>query len=93
MILWTYRYLAQIPPMWLDGLLYLALAVLTQMQNDFSADDVLLYVGPVLLFWLKKSIGWAVAGALAVKLYRSRSFADHQDAKKSAAAAAGAGSV
>lgn len=65
----------------LDGAIYVILGVLTAVTAMFSSDDAAKYVSPEMLFWVKGSVACASAGALALKMFRSTSFAEYQ-AKK-----------
>jgi hypothetical protein len=84
MLRWASNYFASIPTMFIDGLLYTALAILTGINTTFGGDEAAKYVSPEPLFWVKSLCSWSAQGLLAVKLYRSTAFADHQDAKKQA---------
>ena len=78
MILWTYRYLSQIPAVWLEGLLYCAIAVFGFLQTQLATDEAAKFITPQVLFWAKTVVGAAAAGSLAAKMFRSTTFAEHR---------------
>jgi hypothetical protein len=58
-----------------DGYLYATIAVSGSIAASLSTDEAFnLFAGPT-LFWGKAIIGSLGAGALAVKMYRSTTFA------------------
>lgn len=82
MIRYLYRYTKDIPAIWLDGCLYVAVAVFMFLQNQFGSDEAAKYVSPHGLFWITTIVGALGAGALALKLFRSSSYAEHIESKK-----------
>ena len=72
-----------IPAVFIDGTLYVALALLTFLTGYFGSDEAAKWISAATLFWVKGILGAASATALAIKLFRSTAFADHQ-AEKSA---------
>ncbi len=70
-------------PVVIDGLIYSSIAFFTAWSIVFTTDDAAKYIAPVMLFWLR-SICQAL-GVLLVTLkgFRSTSFAEHLDEKKS----------
>lgn len=77
MIVFLQRYFAGIKPMFLDGFLYCAIAVFGAASSSFGSDEAAKYVSDVWLFWLRSGCGTISAGLLALKMYRSTSYADH----------------
>lgn len=75
-------YFSSIPAVFIDGLLYVLLAFFSFWTGSFSSDDAGKYISPIALWWGKQVLGSVAAGLLAVKMYRSTSFADHQQQKK-----------
>ena len=75
-------YLASVPPVFTDGLLYALVAMLAFLQTQLGTDDAAKFVSPTTLWWSKLTVGTFGAGALAIKLFRSTAFADHQQQKK-----------
>lgn len=68
--------------MFIDGLLYVTIAVLTVIQASLSSDDAAKYIEAERLFFAKMWIGAGNAAAVAAKMYRSTQFAEHQAEKK-----------
>lgn len=75
-------YFSGVKPVFIDGMLYVWIAVLTSIATSFSSDDAAKYMSPQLLFWLKMTIGAISAGVVSIKMFRSTSFADHKEEKK-----------
>lgn len=75
-------YFSGLPPVFTDGMLYVLVAIFAFQNSVLSSDDAAKYISPGLLFWMKFTIGSLAAGALALKLFRSTAFADHQQQKK-----------
>ncbi len=76
------KYFSTIPPVFLDGALYTAVAILVFWQIIFGSDEAAKYISPLWLFLIKLGVGTGAVGANAVKSYRSTSFAEHQQAKR-----------
>ncbi len=72
-------------PVFQDGLIYFLLAIFAFLQVQFGSDEAGKFIALQPLFWLKTITGAASAGLLALKLFRSRSYADHQDQKEKVA--------
>lgn len=79
MIRRTAKYFSEIPPVFLDGLTYVTLAVFLFVQGQLGTDEAANFLAPTTLFWFRTIIGAIGAGLLALKMFRSRTFADHQD--------------
>jgi hypothetical protein len=77
------RYFAGIPPMFIDGCIYVLLAVFTFLQTQFGSDEAAKYISPQILFYVKATVGSLSAGLLALKLFRSTGYAEHVAEKKS----------
>lgn len=75
-------YFSGIPSVFIDGLIYGLIAFFTAWTAILSSDDAAKYIVPAVLFWSKGFCGAANAVLLALKMYRSTSFADHQKEKK-----------
>ncbi len=82
MIRATVQYFASIPAVVIDGALYVMVQMLTVLSTQFATDESAKYIDPTLLFWVKIIIGELAAGTLALKMFRSTSYGDHQQAKK-----------
>lgn len=78
MILWTYNYLSKIPAVWLEGVLYCLIAVFGFLQTQLASEEAAKFISPQALFYAKTAVGSLAAGALAAKMFRSTSFADHK---------------
>lgn len=57
-----------------DAFLYTATAVGTAFLTTISTEEAYKYCWPVLLFWLKCTIGASISGANALKAFRSMTF-------------------
>jgi len=79
------NYLAGIPPVFLDGILYSGIAWLLFSQSYLGGDEAAKYINPALKFWINYAVGSLAAIAGALKMFRSTSYADHvkgnEDAK------------
>lgn len=75
------NYFGQVSPVFLDGFLYMLIAVFGAVQGHLSLDDASKWVNPQVLFWLKGGVLVCLTSVTAIKMYRSTSFAEHR-AKK-----------
>lgn len=75
-------YLASIPAVFTDGLVYVLLAWCGAWGAVFASDEAAKYLAPQLLFWIKSMCATSGAALLSIKMFRSTSFADHQAEKK-----------
>lgn len=78
MILKIYQYFMKVSPMFIDGFIYVCIQILTVLSTQIGTDEAAKYITPTLLFWIKILVGELAAGFLAVKMYRSTQYADHQ---------------
>jgi len=60
----------------LDGALFVAVAMLSAVLVTLSGDDSGRFLEPKTLFWSKFWVGTFNSGILALKMYRSTQFAD-----------------
>lgn len=60
----------------IDGLTYVGIALLGYVIGQLSSDDAAKYVDAQFLFWLKMGVGSSSAGLIALKMFRSTSYAD-----------------
>lgn len=67
--------------LWIDGCTYLGIAFVTSLNTSFGSDEASKWIAPQTLFWFRTNGAAIVAGLLAVKLFRSTSFAHHQQVK------------
>ena len=84
MIRWTYERLSAIPAVFIDGLIYVLIAVGAAALTMYSTDDAAKFVDPHMLWLIKGTLGIGSAGVLALKMFRSTAYADHQSDKKKA---------
>ena len=82
MIAWMARYMASVPSVFIDGLLYTLIAMFTFSQAYFGGDEAAKYIPPEVKFWLNAAIGSGASVCAALKMFRSNSFANHQEEKK-----------
>jgi hypothetical protein len=76
------RYCSEIAPVFIDGMLYVWIAVLTFLSTQIGSDDAEKYLGAQTLFWTKMILGSVSTALVSLKMFRSSSFADHQAEKK-----------
>lgn len=67
-----------VPPVWIDGSLYVMMALTSFLGVTLSSDESYKYINPVFLYWLKMVIGGLDAMLLALKLFRSTTYGDHK---------------
>jgi len=82
MIRWASNYFKGIPAVFIDGAIYVAVAMFLAAQTGFGDDEAAKYIGASTLFWLKKILATIGAGLLALKMYRSTAYGEHQREKK-----------
>ena len=82
MFRWTANYLASIPPVFVDGALYVWIGVLTFLATQMSSDDAAKYVPAEGLFWIKTGIGTLSVAAVSLKMFRSSQYAEHVAERK-----------
>lgn len=82
MIRWASQYLGSIPAVFIDGFLYMLIAMFTFLQGYMSGDEAAKWVNPEVRFWMNCTIGSLAAACGAIKMFRSTSYSAHQDAKK-----------
>lgn len=76
------QYLASIPAVFIDGVLYAAVAWLVFSQAYLGGDEAAKYVEATLKFWINYVIGSMAAVTAAIKMFRSTAYSEHQQAKK-----------
>ena len=62
----------------LDGLTYIGIAIFGFLATAFAGDDAKQFVAPAMLFWLKAACGSISAGLLALKMFRSTTYATYK---------------
>lgn len=65
------RGLLKIPAVWIDGTLYVSIAIFGVLQTSFASEEAVKFITPEKLFWTKTIIGAMASGALALKMFRS----------------------
>lgn len=74
-------YIAKPPPIpdaYIDGALYFLIAVFGALLAGLTEDDAYKYIEAYTLYFLKMFSKVGLAGATAIKMYRSTGFADHK---------------
>lgn len=71
-----------IPPVFIDGLTYVLIAFFGAWAATFSTEEAAKYISPQVLFWLRAVCASSGATLLAMKMFRSTSYSDHQQAKR-----------
>ncbi len=60
----------------LDAVLYVLVAMFAAMNSSLGGDESAKMIPPEILYWAKFIVTAAGSGALALKMFRSTSFAD-----------------
>jgi len=81
MLRWLSNYSKSVPPVFIDGTLYVLIAVFGTVQSMFTTEEAYKYVPPYVLFWGKSVLGTMLAAVSALKMFRSTSFAEHLETK------------
>ena len=85
MIRWTYQYFTKLPPVpsaYIDGFLYVSIAFWGALGTSMGSDEAAKWVPDVWLFWIRTFCGVNSAWLLALKMFRSTAFSDHQKEQK-----------
>lgn len=69
-------------PVYVDGFLYVLIALFGAMEATFTSDEAYKYFNPYFLYYSKEIIIWLLAIVTALKMFRSTSFGDHKDEEK-----------
>jgi hypothetical protein len=80
MLRWAVNYVQKpppIPPAYIDGFLYVSIALFGFLATAFGSDESAKYISPQALFWLRTICGASSAGLLALKMFRSTTFSEH----------------
>lgn len=77
------RSLLQIPPVVLDGALYMAIAFFGALSAGLGSDEAYKYVEPYTLYWVRFISFVSGQTLLALKMFRNTSYATHVEGKKS----------
>ena len=62
--------------MFIDGATFVAIQMFTFLSAAFGTDEAAKYITPVPLFWIKIIVGELASAFLALKMFRSTSYAD-----------------
>ncbi len=71
------KYGNNITPVFIDGLLFTLLAVWTAMMGIYQSDEIYKYCSPYFVFYSKSMVSIMLAGATALKAFRSTSYSEH----------------
>lgn len=82
MLNWIVTRYGNMKPVVIDGFLYVVIAVCGTITAIMTSDEIYKYVNPYVVFYGKAVNEILTAGATALKMYRSTSYADHQASKK-----------
>ncbi len=75
-------YFGSISPVFLDGSLYALLAVFGSWLGILSSETARTIIGAKTLFWVTSGFTTLNSGLLAIKMFRSTTFAEHRQDKK-----------
>jgi hypothetical protein len=76
--MFTLKNLIAFPPVVLDGLLYAFIAFFNALAAGFGSDEAAKYIEPATLFWLRTVCYVFGQTLLALKMFRSTTYADHR---------------
>ena len=82
MIRWASTYFGSIPPVFIDGLTYALIALFGALSSSFGSDEAKQFIKPVWIFGIKTFCASCGATLLAIKMFRSTSYSEHQQQKK-----------
>ena len=69
--------MVSVKPVYLDAFLYTVAAMFIFWQGFLGGEEAYKYVNPYVLFWFKGIVGGLTAGVIALKMFRSDSYAKH----------------
>ena len=75
-------YFAGVSPVFIDGLTYVMIALVGAIAAALSSDEAAKFIQPTMLFWGRTVCQSVGAALLALKMFRSTSFAEHIEEKK-----------
>lgn len=81
LIKWAVELLA-VPPVVIDGALYVFIAVFGAIQAILTSDECYKYMNPYAIFYAKAFAGVGLAAAGALKMFRSNTYSEHLAAKE-----------
>lgn len=82
MLLRIQNYVDKLKPVTVDGALYILIALFGFLATAFGSDESKEMMSKSVLFWVKVMVGAMSAILLALKMFRSTSYADHQKEKQ-----------
>lgn len=82
MIKWAATYFGSLPPVFIDGLTYALIALFGALTTSFSSDEATHFIRAAWLFGIKTFCASCGATLLAIKMFRSTSYSEHQQQKK-----------
>lgn len=77
---WAYDKVGGIKPVVIDGGLYVIIALCAYAETTLKGDDSYKYMAAWLVWYSKGVFGFIGAGALALKMFRDKSYANHREA-------------
>jgi len=78
------QYFASISPVFVDGLLYVLIALFGACISSFNSEEAYKYINPYVLYWTKEFSTWGLAVVTALKMFRSTAYSTHIEEKKKA---------
>lgn len=78
----AWKYGNRATPVFIDGTLYALMAMGTAAELALSNDDVYKYASPYFVFYSKSLTNIILAGATAVKGFRSKSYSEYSKNKQ-----------
>lgn len=76
------KYIVSFTTAQIDGLLYTMMGMWIAIQGVAQSEEIYRYCNPYMVFYGKSVVTVMLAGATALKTFRSRSYGDEQDEKK-----------
>ncbi len=75
------KYLYSLPPVFIDGVLYVMIAWFMFNQSYLGGDEAAKWIEPEVKFWINWLIGSGATIFASIKMFRSTTFAEHQAQK------------
>lgn len=88
MINWVMKRYGNMKPVVIDGWLFVLIAMAASMEAILTSKEVYEYMWPWLVFYLKMGLAVFIAGAMALKTFRDKSYSQHRDVEDAKAALA-----
>lgn len=82
MLVRLHAYFRSIPAVFLDGCLYVTMAVTGFLATTLGSEEAFNMFSVGVLFWLKTTNGCILAAATALKMFRNTAYAEHQKDKE-----------